>query len=93
MSIIVSNRVWSAAEYLCDIASNNDIKIDLKGNEALTFDEFDEYREAWLTELCLWDFPLTEIEYIIEAGHSVVLVSFETSVPGKFEHRFCEVQR
>jgi hypothetical protein len=41
-------------------------------------------------EICLWNYPLTEIEHIIENDMKVVLVRFPDEYGG-YEYRFCEM--
>ena len=41
-------------------------------------------------ELNLWDYPITEIEHIVENKIPVVLVRFP-HIYGGYEYRFCEV--
>lgn len=41
-------------------------------------------------ELDLWNYPLTEIEHIIENNLNVVLVRFP-EMYGGYDYRFCEV--
>lgn len=43
-------------------------------------------------DICLWNYPLTEIEHILENDIDVILVKFPYFYGG-YEYRLCEVQK
>lgn len=87
--MIKSDSCMTASEYLNYVLDYSDPEVP--ETESLTFEEFDRIRAKHSDEFSLWDYPLTEIDYIIASNTPVVLVSFQTATPGILEYRFCEV--
>ena len=56
----------------------------------VTLDEFEKFLKE--KEVCLWNYPLTEIDHIIENNMDVVLVRFP-EMYGGYEYRFCEIPK
>ena len=46
----------------------------------------------YLGDLELWDYPITEIDHILENDIDVVLVRFP-ELYGGYEYRFCEIPK
>lgn len=81
LSCIKDNTCWDSAEYVEEVTGCRPYKnITLKELEDLFKEE----------EICLWNYPLTEIEHIIENELKVVLVRFPEDI-GEYEYRFCEI--
>ena len=81
LSCIKDNTCWDSAEYVEEVTGYRPpANITLKELEDLFKEE----------EVCLWNYPLTEIEHIIENELEVVLVRFP-EYTGGYEYRFCEI--
>lgn len=61
----------------------------LTGNKPVIKPTLDELEKL---ELEYWNYPLTEIDHIIENDIDVVLVRFP-NLYGGYDYRFCEVER
>ena len=81
MGCIKDNDCWDSADYLEEFA-------EYRPSEDVTLGEFEEILEE--REINLWNYPLTEIEHIIENEINVVLVRFPDEYDG-YDYRFCEV--
>lgn len=53
-----------------------------------TLEEMEEDFEE--KEICLWNYPISEADYIVEEGLKVCLVRFE-ALYGDYEYRWCEL--
>lgn len=74
-SLVKENICLDSADYLELIGFNrNDVTLE----------------ELHQMELDLWDYPITEIEHIVENCIPVVLVRFP-EMYGGYDYRFCEV--
>lgn len=78
MKNIITNDCYNSSDYLEIITGEKSIK-------DVSLAELEEM------ELGLWNYPLTEIDHIIENDLKVVLVRFP-EMYGGYEYRFCEVQ-
>ena len=84
MSCIKDDYCWDSADFLEEYADYRPC------DDVVTIDEFEEILEE--NEICLWNYPLTEIDHIIENNIDVVLVRFTDDYDG-YEYRFCEIPK
>lgn len=54
-----------------------------------TLDEMEKDFEE--KEICLWNYPICEADFIVEEGFNVSLVRF-TKLDGGYEYRWCEME-
>lgn len=78
MNNIVDNICYDSADYVEMVTESRPV-------EDVTLEDLEEM------ELELWNYPLTEIDHIIENDLKVVLVRFP-ELYGGYEYRFCEIQ-
>ena len=93
MSCIKDNTCWRSADYVEEITGN-------RPSEDVTLEEWEntknpdyldgdgECSEYYSSDY--WNYPLTEIDEIIEGKHEVVLVRFPNCYGG-YDYRFCEI--
>lgn len=77
MSCIIENTCLDSTEYV-------ELVTGCEPVDEISLEELEEM------ELDFWNYPLTEIEHIIENNLNVVLVRFP-EMYGGYEYRFCEV--
>ena len=83
MSNIKDDKCWDSADFLEEYA-------DYRPCEDVELEKFEEILEE--NDVCLWNYPLTEIDHIIENNIDVVLVRFP-EMYGGYEYRFCEIPK
>lgn len=81
MSNIKDDNCWDSADFL-------EIYVGYRPCEDVELEKFEEILKE--NEVCLWNYPLTEIDHIIENNIDVVLVRFP-EMYGGYEYRFCEI--
>ena len=81
MSCIKDDCCWSSADYLEKYTG-------YRPCDDISLVEFEKVLEE--NEVCLWNYPLTEIEYLLENNINVILVRFP-DMNGEYEYRFCEI--
>ena len=54
-----------------------------------TLDEMEKDFEE--KDICLWNYPICEADFIVEEGFNVCLVRF-TTLYGGYEYRWCELE-
>lgn len=89
MSYIKDDNCWDSGKYVEEITGNSSENITLEEWENM---KNPNYAIAGMPEYYssdYWNYPLTEIEGIIEGEHEVVLVRFPTD--DGYEYRFCEI--
>lgn len=80
MSVILNDRCLDSKEYLKEITG-------FSFCEEISLEKCEKILEE--RNMCLWNYPLTEIEHIIENDIDVVLVRFP-KINGEYEYRLCE---
>lgn len=83
MSCIKDNGCWDSADFLEEYAG-------YRPCENVTLEKFEKILKK--NEVCLWNYPLEEIDHIIENNIDVVLVRFP-KMYGGYEYRFCEISK
>lgn len=81
MKAYFDSEVWEVADYVEHITDDRPCYNDLKSMEA----------DFQTKGLDLWNYPLNEIEHIIENELKVCLVRFE-NMYGGYEYRWCEFE-
>jgi hypothetical protein len=80
MKAYFDNVVWDAQDYVEEVTGDRPCWASLPEMEA--------YFER--NEINLWNYPLDEVEHIMENGLRVCLVRFADNYGG-FEYRWCEL--
>lgn len=75
-----SNEVWDVQDYVEEITGSKPHYTSLNDMEK----DFEE------KDICLWNYPICEVEHIIQNKLKVCLVKFET-LYGGYEYRWCEL--
>jgi hypothetical protein len=76
-----SNEVWDVKDYVEEVTGSRPCYTTISAMEKYFEDN----------EICLWNYPINEVEHIIENGLSVCLVRFE-NLYGGYEYRWCELE-
>ena len=84
MSCIKENECFDSKVFL-------KMYVDYDSCGEVTLEEFEEILEE--NKICLWNYPLTEIDHIIENDIDVVLVRFPEMDASGYEYRFCEIPK
>ena len=79
MKAYFSNTVYDVQDYVQEVTGNRPSYTTLLEME----EEFEE------KDLCLWNYPINEVEHIIENELNVCLVRFK-AING-YEYRWCEI--
>lgn len=88
MSCIKDDICLDSADYI-EIVTGHKLTKNLTLDEWENLECKDGFVKGYYSNY-LWNYPLTEIEHIIDCEHSVVLVRFPNS-EGSFDYRFCEI--
>ena len=83
MSCIKDNECWDSADYIEEITC-------YKPTKNLTLEEWEDFKNKYSD--IYWNYPLTEIDHIIENEINVVLVRFPNE-QGGYDYRFCEIPK
>ena len=83
MSNIMSDVCYDSADYIEEVTG-------YRPYEDVTLEECEKILKE--REVCLWNYPLTEIDHIIENNINVILVRFPENYGG-YDYRFCEVSK
>lgn len=83
MSCIKDDCCWEVEEYL-------EQYIKYRPCGQISLKKFEKILEEY--EVNLWNYPLTEIDHIIENNIDVILVRFPEFYGG-YEYRFCEIPK
>lgn len=81
MKAIFSNEVLDVKDYVEKIIGNRPCYTTLEEMER----DFEE------NDVCLWNYPICEVEHIIQNELKVCLVRF-TTLYGGYEYRWCEME-
>lgn len=84
MSNIMSDVCYDSADYIEVVAG-------YRPCEDVTLEECGRILEE--REVCLWNYPLTEIDHIIENDINVILVRFPEDDGNGYDYRFCEIPK
>ena len=76
-----NNEVWDVQDYVEEITGNRPCYT--------TLNEMEEDFEN--NDICLWNYPICEVDVIIEGELNVCLVRFE-KLYGGYEYRWCELE-
>ena len=75
------NEVWDVKDYVEEVTGCRPAYTSL--------DEMEKDFEN--NDICLWNYPINEVEHIIENSLNVCIVRFE-DLYGGYEHRWCELR-
>ena len=81
MKASFDNEVWDVQDYVEEVAGGRPCYTSLDEMET-------DFAEK---DICLWSYPICEVEHIIENELKVCLVRFETMYGG-YEYRWCELK-
>ena len=81
MKAYFDNAVWDVQDYVEEVTGNRPYYTSLDEMEK-------DFQER---DICLWNYPIDEIEHIIENELNVCLVRFE-ELYGGYEYRWCELK-
>lgn len=80
MKASFDNEVWDVQDYVEEVLGIRPYYTSLNKMEK----DFEE------NDICLWNYPICEVEHIIENKSKVCLVRFKT-IHGGYEYRWCEL--